>query len=197
VAENNSPAITLGDLGSENSKGLTLVSGTLSLSPASATNPGILTTNDQTFGGVKSFSGIKISTGTGMEVSKGLFTDNVGKLTTTGTLGVSQGGTGISSYPANSVLTGSGSAITAITPNALGNILTYTNTGWAAAQLTIGSLNSSGTTNGMTLSNANVFQLSPADASNPGIVTTGLQTIAGAKTFTGAMTLNSDVTMSS
>ena len=43
---------------------------------------------------------------------------------------------------------------------------------------------------------SNVITLQPADATNPGVVTTGAQTIAGAKTLSGALVASSTVTLS-
>lgn len=54
-----------------------------------------------------------------------------------------------------------------------------------AGLLTVGTPNTTSTANAATITGT-VLQLSPADATNPGIVTTGAQTIAGAKTFTGS-----------
>lgn len=202
VAENNNPAITVGLIGSANSKGMSLVGGTLSLSPADATNPGIVTTGAQSFAGAKTFSSI-ISSGdasiggnlsiTGslnnsvLTASKVVFTDASKNLSSTGTVGVNQGGTGLASIPANGVVVGNGTGnITTVVPNTIGQVLTWNGTAWAATvptALSAGTLGTS-TVNGLSVSN-NVISLSPADATNPGIVTTGTQTFGGIKTFSG------------
>lgn len=52
------------------------------------------------------------------------------------------------------------------------------------AAVTLGAVGSSPNANGASLS-GQVLTLQPADASNPGVVTTGAQTFAGAKTFSG------------
>lgn len=57
------------------------------------------------------------------------------------------------------------------------------------SSLTAGSAGSSPNSAGATISGG-VLTLQPADATNPGIVSTGTQTIAGAKTLTGALTVN-------
>lgn len=65
-------------------------------------------------------------------------------------------------------------------PSTSGDIDSGTNTG----DVTLGAIGSTPNANGMTRA-AQVINLEPADASFGGIVTTGTQTIAGAKTFTG------------
>ena len=54
---------------------------------------------------------------------------------------------------------------------------------------TVGPLGASATPNGATMTNG-VLSLAPADANNPGIVSTTAQTIAGAKTFSAAPVLS-------
>jgi hypothetical protein len=65
------------------------------------------------------------------------------------------------------------------------------------AVTTIGSIAGSSTSNGATISGA-TLTLAPADGTNGGIVTTGAQTIAGDKTFTGSIrgkvSLSSEIT---
>jgi hypothetical protein len=52
-----SVSTTVGSVGSSaNENGATITNGVLNLAPANATNPGIVTKTDQTFGGVKTFS---------------------------------------------------------------------------------------------------------------------------------------------
>eukprot|EP01136_Pigoraptor_vietnamica_P010114 Opistho-1_new@47350 len=57
--------------------------------------------------------------------------------------------------------------------------------------------NSSATANGITISPLGVIALSPADAANPGIVTTGIQTLGGDKTFTGVTAIANTTASSS
>jgi hypothetical protein len=54
---------------------------------------------------------------------------------------------------------------------------------------TVGSINGSSTANGATITSG-VLKLSPADGSNGGIITTGVQTIAGDKNFTNNINVN-------
>ena len=58
------------------------------------------------------------------------------------------------------------------------------------ASITIGTISGSSNSNGASISSGEL-NLSPADASNGGIVTTGTQTIAGSKTFTNDITASS------
>lgn len=60
----------LGNVGSSpNAKAATLISGTLRLQPASATQPGVVTTGSQTFEGAKSFNALALFYGAGLEGS--------------------------------------------------------------------------------------------------------------------------------
>ncbi len=59
---------------------------------------------------------------------------------------------------------------------------------------TVGTFSGSSIANGASISGSTIT-FGPADASNPGMVTTGTQTFAGAKTFTGNVIANGDVTL--
>jgi len=77
-------------------------------------------------------------------------------------------------------------------PASTGLTLTSTTGGvmsWAATSgLTLGAVGASPNANGALLT-GNTLVLEPANASFPGVVTAGTQTLAGAKTFTGPLTL--------
>ncbi len=77
-------------------------------------------------------------------------------------------------------------------PASTGLTLTSTTVGvtsWAAAGgLTLAAVGASPNANGALLS-SNTLALEPASASFPGVVTTGTQSFAGTKTFTGPLTL--------
>lgn len=63
-------------------------------------------------------------------------------------------------------------------------------TGGSAAGISIGSFGSTPNANGLSFNAGTlVLQMQPADATHPGAVTTGTQTIAGAKTLSGGITL--------
>lgn len=68
--------------------------------------------------------------------------------------------------------------------------LSGTNTG----DVTLGAVGSSPNANGATLS-GQAFNLQPASATQPGVMTTGAQTIAGAKTFSSALGVNANLTI--
>jgi len=66
--------------------------------------------------------------------------------------------------------------------------------------MTIGAVASSPDVNGATVTKSNdtlTLVLHPADATHPGIVTTGTQTFGGDKTFAGNTTMNGTVTLNS
>lgn len=115
-------SVTLNTLGSSpNGSGASLSNQSLTLQPADATNPGLLTSGAQSIGGNKTF---------------------------TGSISASN--------------------------------LSGTNTG----DVTLAAVGSSPNANAASLSGQQLT-LQPADATNPGVVTTGAQTIAGTKTFSG------------
>jgi hypothetical protein len=210
AAENASPAVTLGTVNaSATAKGLTITAGgEISLSPADGTNPGILTTGTQTIAGTKTFSSVNTTgnvevggnllltgsqTNSALIASKAIFTDASKVLTSTGTVGVAQGGTGASTLTSAALLVGAGtSAVTAISPGTDGQVLISRSGVWAAENaspaVTLGTVNASATAKGLTITGGGEISLSPADGTNPGILTTGIQTIAGAKTFSSVNT---------
>lgn len=59
-----------------------------------------------------------------------------------------------------------------------------------SASISAASPNAASTPNGFTISPLGVIALSPADASNPGIITNGVQTLAGDKTLTGITSIS-------
>jgi uncharacterized protein (TIGR02145 family) len=182
-----SPRTTLGQVGgTSTSNGGTITSGVLSLTPADATNSGIVTPFNQTFGGAKTFAATPVlSTAT---ASQALFTDankNVVSNAITGS-----GNVVMSVSP---TLTGTPSAPTATAGNNTTQLATtaFVTSSIAASSLTMGDI---GTSNAKgALITSTVLSLSPADATNGGIVTNGSQTIGGAKTFAQSVTANSFV----
>jgi energy-converting hydrogenase Eha subunit H len=190
--------------GSSTAKALTITAGgEISLSPADGTNPGIMTTGTQTLAGAKTFASLTSSgnssvggnlivtgsqTNSALTASKVIFTDASKVLTSTGTVGVEQGGTGASTLTSAALLVGAGtSAVTAISPGTDGQVLISRSGVWGAENaspaVTLGNVNGSSTAKALTITAGGEISLSPADATNPGIMTTGTQTLAGAKTF--------------
>jgi hypothetical protein len=117
-----------------------------------------------------------------------------------GVVAVANGGTGLSSTPANGQLNiGNGSGFTRSTLTAGSGIsisngsgsITISATGGGVTSLAANTpLSASASTGAVTLS------ISNAGTSSSGVVTTGTQTFAGAKTFDGAVTLSNSITCS-
>lgn len=167
-------AFSLGNLDSEtaSAKGANLVGGVLAMQSASVSNAGLINTTTQSFVGAKTFTG-------------SISTPVLGLLgTTSGTLGMSTAAT-----TTNYNLTW---------PSTQGGISTFLkNDGsgglsWAAGSGG-GGVDSVGTINSQTKSAdglvivGTTIYAQTADASFPGLMSTGTQTIAGAKTFSGAI----------
>lgn len=78
-------------------------------------------------------------------------------------------------------------------PGTSGNVLTSDGTNWTSAApaasgvTTVGAFSASSQTNGATISSSTIT-FGPADATNPGMVSTNTQTFAGAKIFNGNVT---------
>ena len=63
----------------------------------------------------------------------------------------------------------------------------------SAGLSTIGAISGTSNAKGATISGTSELILTPADATNGGVVTTGAQTFAGAKTFTNTVTFGTDI----
>lgn len=110
------------------------------------------------------------------------------------TIGVAKGGTGLTTLTANNVILGNGSSTPLfVAPSTSGNVLTSNGTTWTSAVPSasgvsvVGAFSASAQTNGATISGSTIT-FGPADASTPGMVSTGTQNIAGAKNFSGVVT---------
>lgn len=187
--------------------------GTFSLSSASVSRDGYLSTTDwNTFNNkqnaLTSAQAAVLSTTTGTNTGDETAATILTKLGITTLTGSNTGdqvitltgdltGTGTGTFSttlANSGVTagsyGSSSAIPTFTVDAKGRITAASSVNLPAAGVSaVGSISGTSNVNGATISGT-TLTLSPADATNGGIVTNGAQTIAGAKTFSDDMVLN-------
>jgi hypothetical protein len=84
------------------------------------------------------FDGTKLTVGnildSGLTASKPVFTDASKNLVSTGTLGVDQGGTGLTTLTANNVMLGNGTSTPSfVAPGSNGNVLVSDGTTWTSA----------------------------------------------------------------
>jgi hypothetical protein len=105
------------------------------------------------------FDGTKLTVGnlldSGLTASKPVFTDASKNLVSTGTLGVDQGGTGLTTLTANNVILGNGTSTpTFVAPSTAGNVLTSNGTTWASTTPA-----ATGATRGQAVAMALVFGL--------------------------------------
>ena len=222
----SSGALSVGAIaGSSNAKGAVISSNVLSLTPADITNGGVVTTAAQTFAGAKTFSAtttisdVTDATSTsdgalmvaggasiaknlyvgGLTASKAVFTDANKGLTSTGTLGIDQGGTGASTKV---------TAFDALSPMTTAGDLIYGGTSGSGTRLGIGSAGTVLRSNGsapiwgaVTLT-TDVTGVLPIENGGTGSSTqnfvdlTSVQTIAGNKTFSGTTIMNGPLSVS-
>lgn len=179
------PVFSIGAFSSTpTAKGLTSgATGTINLDPADATHPGGVSLTTQTFTGNKTISGTIAAsnlsgTNTG-DVSLGV----VGGSPNTSAASLS--GQVLTLQPADSSNPGvvsTGVQTFAGAKTFTGTVTASNISGTNTGDLTLAAFDSSPNTNGASLS-GQVLTLQPASASFPGGVTTGTQTMAGAKTF--------------
>ena len=106
---------------------------------------------------------------------------------------IANGVVSVGNYSSTSGVTGS---IGSIYYDTTDSVLKYSNgTSWSSigsgsSLAGVTAVTSSEFANGATLTTDNYLQLGPASATNPGILTTGSQTIAGSKTFSSNITVN-------
>lgn len=181
----NTGDVTLTSVGSSPSSSAASLAGqVLTLQPADATHPGVLSTSAQSIAGAKTF--------TGAVTASNISGTNTGDQTITLTGGAT--GSGTSSFSvalANSavlatVLTGYASSpgTVSATDNLLQAFqkLNGNNAAISSAVTSIGTFGSSPTANGASIS-ANVLTLQPSDSTRPGHVSILAQDIGGVKNF--------------
>jgi hypothetical protein len=105
------------------------------------------------------FDGTKLTVGnildSGLTASKPVFTDASKNLVSTGTLGVDQGGTGLTTLTANNVILGNGTSTPSfVAPGTSGNVLTSNGTTWSSTAPA-----ASGATKGQAIAFSIVFGL--------------------------------------
>jgi hypothetical protein len=88
---------------------------------------------------------------------------------------------------------GSSTAIPTFTVDSKGRLTAASTVGITAGVSTL-AYSTTGASNGGTISGT-TLTLTAADASNPGLISTGAQTIAGAKTFTNTAAFNTDISV--
>ena len=149
--------------------------------------------------GNSNLSGTLAVTGAATFSSTGSFADNV-TMANQKQMRFSEATGGGSNYVAIQAPAALGADYTLTLPDDDGNngeVLTTNGSGvlsWTAVTTgtvnAVGNFGSTPNTKGMTISSGNI-NLEPADATNPGSVSTGTQTFAGAKTFSGAASFSS------
>jgi hypothetical protein len=189
IATIPSGIITVTPVGSSpNSAGAVASGSTLTLEPADGTNPGVLTAIAQTIGGSKTFvNAINAPNLTG---------SNTGDVTlinvssSSNAAGATLFGQVLNLNVANATFPGVLSAST----QTIGGSKTFVNaitapniSGTNTGDVVLTTLGGSPNTAGASLS-GQVLTLQPANASNPGLLSAGTQTIAGAKTFPSGVT---------
>ena len=112
-----------------------------------------------------------------------------GAPTWTSIIPVTSGGTGAATLTSNAVLLGNGTgAVQTVSPGTTGNVLVSNGTTWvsqaagASGVSLVGTIAATSNVKGATISGSTIT-LTPADATNGGIVTAAAQTFAGTKTF--------------
>ena len=177
-----------------NAKGA-VISGTteLILTPADATNGGVMTTGAQTFAGAKTFTSNvtapnflgNASTATKLAAPKNIngvafdgsadITIAAAASTLSGTVQVANGGTGLTTAG----LTGQ------VLTTVAGGTLSWT----TPTTISVGTISNTSNVNGASITGG-ILNLAPADGTNGGVVTTGNQTFAGSKSFTNNINVN-------
>lgn len=182
------------DTGSANATGMNLIGAQLSLTSATGSQPGVLTASTQTIGGNKTFTGTISASNLG-NTNWGDFTANAidgGAPNSTG-MNITAGNSSTPQSVSLNSATGSQPGLVNATTQTFGGNKTFTGTISASnlsntntGDISLNSFGSTPNSSGLSLS-AQALTMQPADGSNPGGVSTGTQTFAGNKTFTGTI----------
>ena len=171
--------------------GATISGTTISLTPADATNGGVVTTGTQTFAGAKTFNStitgsVSGNAGTATKLQTARTIGITGDLTYTSPSFDGSGNVTAAATLANSGVVsgtyGSSTAIPSLTIDSKGRITSATTTSIIAGVNTVASIAGTSNANGATISGTTIT-LTPADGTNGGVITSGAQTLAGVKTF--------------
>lgn len=189
LSGSNTGDATIATFGSSPTANAATISGqAITLQPADASNPGLITTGTQSIAGAKTFTGtISASNLSGTNTGNATIATFGSSPTANG---ASISGQAITLQPADGSNPG---AITAGSQT-IGGAKTFSSTigasnlsGTNTGDVTLGTFGAVPDAKGLTISGQAVT-LQPADGSNPGAITSGTQTIGGAKTFNGAIT---------
>jgi hypothetical protein len=131
--------------------------------------------------------------GTATALATGRTISTTGDVTyTSGSFDGSANVTGVATLAASGVTSGtygSSTAIPILTVDTKGRVTSASTTSITAGVSTLTAIAGTSNANGATISGT-AFTLTPADATNGGVVTTGTQTFAGDKTFNNNLTVN-------
>ena len=173
-------AQSLGNFDSQapTAKGAALVGGVLSMQSADATHPGEVNTTTQTFAGAKTFS-------TSISSPSALFTGG-----TSGTLTLQTAPVTVDYTLKLPAGIGSGSQFLQMDGGGTGQLVWGNGTGSSGVS-SVGTVNGQAkSADGLVITGTTIYAQT-ADASFPGLASTGAQTFAGAKTFSTAPILSS------
>lgn len=181
---------SLGAIGSSpNANGATITGNTLNLEPASASFGGVVTTGTQSFAGAKTFTGAISASNLSGTNSGDVTLAAVGSSPNANAASLS--GQVLTIQPAD----GTNPGVLTAGAQTIGGAKTFSGaisasnlSGTNSGDVTASAIGSTPNANGFTLT-GQALNLEPANASFGGVMTTGAQTFAGAKTFNGAVDL--------